>query len=150
MKKILLASLLILLCFFNLSSLIYTIIFKEDFDNTGVPSIVRTQVDGFDRMIVGTDTTTIYDMSFSGTTISTNSSGDDLNLVALGGGSVKIADTLHIDSDTSSGTVSAPTQGSIIYHDSANIKDTGIHFINDNKQGELASRRTAVLFGLIF
>jgi len=127
-----------------------TLVSAEDFDNSGLPSVVRAQVDGFDRLVVGTDTTTLYDMNFSGTTISTNSSGDDLNLVALGGGSVKIADTLHIDSDTSGGAVSAPAQGSIVYHNSTEIKDTGLHFINANKQGEIASRRTAVLFGLIF
>ena len=127
-----------------------TLVSAEDFDNTNLASIVRIQTDGFNRVVVGNSDTTIYDLTISGTTISTSNSGDDLNLVALGGGSVKIADTLHIDADTSGGTISAPTQGTIVYHDTTETRDSGVHFINSDKSGELASRRTAVLFGLIF
>jgi len=127
-----------------------TLVAAEDFDNTGNPSVVRVQVDGFDKATFGVLETQIYDMKLSGTTISSANSGDDLNLVALGGGSIKIADTLHIDADVTASTVPTPTQGTILFHDANDIKDTGIHFKTPTKDGELASRRTAVLFGLIF
>jgi hypothetical protein len=127
-----------------------TLVAAEDFDITGVDSIVRIQTDGFNRVIVGNSSATVYDLTISGTTISTSNSGDDLNLVALGGGSIKIADILHLDSDTNGVAPAAPVTGTIVYHDSTTTKDTGIQFTNANKSGELASRRTAVLYALIF
>ena len=125
-----------------------TSVSAEDQDNTGIDSVVRIKTDGFSRAIIGNAEATVYDLTISGTTISPTNSGDDLNLVTTAGGSVKIGESLHLETDLSAPT--APIAGTIIHHDSANTKDSGIHFVNANKSGELASRRTAVLFGLIF
>jgi len=127
-----------------------TLVSAEDFDNTGVDSIVRIQVDGFNRAVYGTSSASIYDLTIQGTTISSTNSGDDLNLIAAGGGVVKVADVLQIDSDVSGSSPPAPTAGVQLYHDTTSIKDTGVKYQTATRTGELASYRTAVLFGLIF
>jgi hypothetical protein len=92
----------------------------------------------------------LHNINFSGSTISTVTSGTDLNLVATGTGNVRIADSLHLDALTSA-TPTTPSTGTVLYYDAANTKDTGIYYKNSQgKQGEIASRRAAVLFSLIF
>lgn len=128
-----------------------TLVSAEDFDNTGVDSVVRIATDGFNRILVKNDATTIYDLTISSTTISTTTSGDDLNLIAAGGGTVRIADVLHIDADSTGGNISTPSSGTLIYSDATNGADTSVFYHASNgRSGEIASRRTAVLFGLIF
>ena len=91
----------------------------------------------------------MYDLKFEGCTISSTNSGDDLVLVGTAGGSVRIPDSLHID-ENGAGAPASPSAGSKIYHDEADVKDTGLKFITPTRQGDLVSRKTAALFALIF
>lgn len=106
-----------------------------------------------DNNLIGAFTTenaVIQDVEISGSTITGLLSGDDLNLVANGGGSVRIADTLLLDT-ISGGTPITPSTGTVVYYDNDNTKDTGIYYKNSTgKEGEISSRRSAVLFSLIF
>jgi hypothetical protein len=126
-----------------------TLLAVEDFDNTGVDSIIRLQVDGFNRLTVTTTTAIMYDLKFENSTISSVNSGDDLVLQGTGGGNVRIPDGLHLD-ENGPGAPTNPTTGTILFHDQSDVKDTGIKYITPTKEGDLVSRRTAALFALIF
>lgn len=90
-----------------------------------------------------------YDISIVGNTISTVTSGNDLNLQGSDGGVVKIADTLQIDTNPD-GAPGIPTSGTVVYHDTA-YTDTGLLFkTSAGKQGEVSSKKTAILYSLIF
>jgi hypothetical protein len=92
----------------------------------------------------------LHNLAFSGSTISTTVGGTNLNLIASGTGNVRIADSLHLDQLVEAAPA-VPSTGTVLYYDAANTKDTGIYYKNSQgKQGELASRRAAVLFSLIF
>lgn len=92
----------------------------------------------------------LQDIVFQTNTITTANTGDDLILTASGTGNVKLTDGLHLDTLTETEPAS-PSTGTVVYYDQTNTKDTGIYYKNSNsKQGEIASRRSAVLFSLIF
>lgn len=122
-----------------------------------VPNLVESKLELFvdedvliDPVATFTQTTAnIYDIEIISNTISTVTTDADLNLQANGAGIVKIADTLQLDTNPN-GAPSVPTSGTTVYYDTTNT-DTGILFKNSSgKEGEVSSKKTAILYSLIF
>ena len=90
-----------------------------------------------------------------GSTISSYLSNSDLVLESPGTGSVRIDDTIHINStpglDDNTIDPVAPTDGVKIYAKAEGNGNTGIYYVNSNSElDELISRNRSLLYGMLF
>lgn len=126
-----------------------------DFEVTGNPSSVRVGVNGaiiaefFDTRIE------LNSIRFSETTISSIDSNEDLVLLAPGTGSVRIDDTLHINSvpsiDDATLEPIAPTDGLKLYVADESTGGSGLFFVNSAAtRDEMISKSRALLFSMLF
>ena len=128
----------------------------DDFENSGVDSVITFKIDG-NTIATATDDEWAFDkVRITGTVIETTDTGaDDLTLRANGTGAVRIDDMLHINSvpsqDDNTLVPTFPTEGIKLYVDNQGIGNTGIYFANaENNRDELVSKNRALLFGMLF
>ena len=119
-------------------------------------SNITFSIDGNVVSTIYEDEWNFKDIRITDTTIETmTTDSDDLLLRAWGTGSVRIDDTLHINSTPGAGDFIldpiAPTDGAKIYVKSEYTGKTGIYFVNENDtRDELISKNRALLFGMLF
>ena len=128
----------------------------DDFENTGVDSIITFKIDGNTIATVKDDEWAFDKVRISGTVIETTDTGsDDLILRANGTGAVRIDDMLHINSTPSDDDATMvppfPDEGIKLYVSNQSHGNTGIYFANaENNRNELVSKNRALLFGMLF
>ena len=127
----------------------------DDFENTGVASVIKFTVDGNIVSQLYADRWEFDEIRFAGSTIETISSNEDLVLKSSGTGNIRIDDTLHLNRVPSDGDASLepslPTDGTKIYVSDESTGKSGIFFANDqNSRDELVSKNRALLFGMLF
>ena len=116
------------------------------------------QITSGDTVVKVTDIeerTELFDIMFKGSTISSYLSNSDLVLESPGTGSIRIDDTLHINStpglDDSILDPAAPTDGVKIYAKAEGNGNTGIYYVNStSERDELISRNRSLLYGMLF
>jgi len=126
-----------------------------DFEDDGSISRVDIAVDGAVVATFLSDRTEIQELRIENSSISTTGSNEDLILYAPGTGSIRIDDTLHINSvpsiDDVSLTPTAPTDGVKVYASTIAGGNTGLYFVNtDDTRDELISRSKALAYSMIF
>ena len=128
----------------------------DDFENTGVDSIITFKIDGNTIATVKDDEWAFDKVRITGTVIETTETGsDDLVLRANGTGAVRIDDMLHINSTPSDDDATMippfPDEGIKLYVSNQSHGNTGIFFANaENNRNELVSKNRALLFGMLF
>ena len=128
----------------------------DDFENSGVDSIITFKIDGNTIATVKDDEWAFDKVRISGTVIETTDTGsDDLILRANGTGAVRIDDMLHINSTPSDDDATMvppfPNEGIKLYVSNQSHGNTGIYFANaENNRNELVSKNRALLFGMLF
>jgi hypothetical protein len=128
----------------------------DDFENSGVDSIITFKIDGNTIATVKDDEWAFDKVRISGTVIETTDTGsDDLILRANGTGAVRIDDMLHINSTPSDDDATMvppfPDEGIKLYVSNQSHGNTGIFFANaENNRNELVSKNRALLFGMLF
>ena len=128
----------------------------DDFENTGVDSIITFKIDGNTIATVKDDEWAFDKVRITGTVIETTETGsDDLVLRANGTGAVRIDDMLHINSTPSDDDATMvppfPDEGIKLYVSNQSHGNTGIYFANaENNRNELVSKNRALLFGMLF
>ena len=127
----------------------------DDFENTGVDSVITFAIDGNTVSRLYADRWEFDDLRFTGSVIDTLSSNEDLVLKSSGTGSIRIDDTLHLNrvpsDDDASMTPTAPSDGTKIYVANEYTGKSGIFFANDQgSRDELVSKNRALLFGMLF
>lgn len=128
----------------------------DDFENTGVDSVITFKIDGTTISQAFADRWEFDRLKIIGTTIETTSIGsDDLVLRANGTGSIRIDDMLHINSVPSNGDPTLipafPGNGIKLYISDQYTGKTGIYFANaEQNRDELVSKNRALLFGMLF
>lgn len=127
----------------------------DDFENTGVDSVITFKIDGNIVSQLYADRWEFDEIRIAGSTIETISSNEDLVLKAPGTGSIRIDDTLHLNrvpSDDDPALI--PPQaldGTKIYIADQYTGKSGIYFTNDQgNRDELVSKNRALLFGMLF
>ena len=125
-------------------------------DGQGVAnSFIQFNIDGSVVSELYRDRWEFEELRFAGTTIETLSSNEDLVLRAPGTGSVRIDDTLHINSTPGDDDIllqpAQPGDGAKIYVSNQSTGKSGIFFVNDeSNRDELVSKNRALLFGMLF
>ena len=127
----------------------------DDFENSGIPSVIKFKIDGNTVSQLYADRWEFDDLRFTGSVIDTLSSNEDLVLKSSGTGNIRIDDTLHLNRVPSDGDPalepSLPTDGTRIYVADEHTGKSGIFFANDqNSRDELVSKNRALLFGMLF
>jgi len=127
----------------------------DDFENTGIPSVIKFKIDGNTVSQLYADRWEFDDLRFTGSVIDTLSSNEDLVLKSSGTGNIRIDDTLHLNRVPSDGDASLepslPADGTRIYVANEHTGKSGIFFANDqNSRDELVSKNRALLFGMLF
>jgi hypothetical protein len=127
----------------------------DDFQNSGVDSVITFKLDGQVVSQLYTDRWEFDDLRFTGSVIDTMSSNQDLVLKSSGTGSIRIDDTLHLNrvpsDDDASLSPPAPDDGTKIYIADQYTGKSGIYFVNDEgNRDELVSKNRALLFGMLF
>ena len=127
----------------------------DDFENTGVDSVIAFAIDGNTVSRLYADRWEFDDLRFTGSVIDTLSSNEDLVLKSSGTGSIRIDDTLHLNrvpgDDDASLEPSQPTDGMKIYVADQYTGKSGIYFVNDEgNRDELVSKNRALLYGMLF
>ena len=127
----------------------------DDFENSGIPSVIKFKIDGNTVSQLYADRWEFDDLRFTGSVIDTLSSNEDLVLKSSGTGSIRIDDTLHLNrvpsDDDASMTPTAPSDGTKIYVANEYTGKSGIFFANDQgSRDELVSKNRALLFGMLF
>ena len=128
----------------------------DDFENTGVDSIITFKIDGNTIATVKDDEWAFDKVRISGTVIeTTETASSDLVLRANGTGAVRIDDMLHINSTPSDDDATMvppfPDEGIKLYVSNQSHGNTGIYFANaENNRNELVSKNRALLFGMLF
>jgi hypothetical protein len=119
-------------------------------------SNITFSIDGNVVSTVYEDEWNFKDIRITNSTIETTTTdSEDLLLRAWGTGSVRIDDTLHINSTPGGGDVlvepAIPTEGAKIYVSDEYTGGTGIYFVNENEtRDEIVSKNRALLFGMLF
>jgi len=126
-----------------------------DFENSGVDSVIKFDIDGNTVSQLYADRWEFDDLRFTGSVIDTLSSNEDLVLKSSGTGSIRIDDTLHLNrvpsDDDASLQPSQPVDGTKIYVADQYTGKSGIYFVNDQgNRDELVSKNRALLFGMLF
>ena len=127
----------------------------DDFENTGVASVIKFTVDGNIVSQLYADRWEFDEIRFAGSTIETISSNEDLVLKSSGTGNIRIDDTLHLNRVPSDGDASLepsqPLDGTKIYVADQYTGKSGIYFVNDEgNRDELVSKNRALLYGMLF
>ena len=127
----------------------------RDRETTGIDSVIEFAIDENVVSKLYNDRWEFEEIRFIGTRIETTSSNEDLILSAPGTGSIRIDDTLHLNSvpsiDDASIQPSFPSDGIKIYISEQSTGKTGIYFANQNEtRDELVSKNRALLFGMLF
>ena len=127
----------------------------DDFENSGIPSVIKFKIDGNTVSQLYADRWEFDDLRFTGSVIDTLSSNEDLVLKSSGTGSIRIDDTLHLNrvpsDDDASMAPTAPSDGTKIYVANEYTGKSGIFFANDQgSRDELVSKNRALLFGMLF
>jgi hypothetical protein len=127
----------------------------DDEENTGVDSVIKFAIDGNTVSQLYADRWEFDELRFTGSTIDTLSSNEDLVLKSSGTGSIRIDDTLHLNRVPSDDdpilTPLAPIDGTKIYVADQYTGKSGIYFVNDQgNRDELVSKNRALLFGMLF
>ena len=127
----------------------------DDFENTGVDSVITFKIDGNIVSQLYADRWEFDEIRIAGSTIETISSNEDLVLKAPGTGSIRIDDTLHLNRVPSDDDITLiPPQaldGTKIYVADQYTGKSGIYFTNDQgNRDELVSKNRALLFGMLF
>ena len=127
----------------------------DDFQNSGVDSVITFKLDGQIVSQLYADRWEFDDLRFTGSTIDTMSSNQYLVLKSSGTGSIRIDDTLHLNrvpsDDDASLSPPAPDDGTKIYIADQYTGKSGIYFVNDEgNRDELVSKNRALLFGMLF
>jgi len=127
----------------------------DDFENTGVDSVIAFKINGNIVSQLYADRWEFDEIRFAGSTIETISSNEDLVLKSPGTGSIRIDDTLHLNRVPSDGDASLepsqPLDGTKIYVADQYTGKSGIYFVNDQgNRDELVSKNRALLYGMLF
>jgi hypothetical protein len=127
----------------------------SDNETSGVDSVITFSIDGNAVSSLYADRWEFDEIRIAGTIIETLSSNEDLVLRSPGTGSVRIDDTLHINSVPGDDDIilepSVPTDGARIYVADQYTGKSGIYFVNQNNtRDELVSKNRALLFGMLF
>lgn len=127
----------------------------DDFQNTGVDSVIAFKVDGNTVSRLYADRWEFDEIRIAGSTIETISSNEDLVLKSSGTGNIRIDDTLHLNRVPSDEDLSLeplqPLDGTKIYISDEYTGKSGIYFVNDQgNRDELVSKNRALLFGMLF
>ena len=127
----------------------------DDFQNTGLDSVITFKLDGQIVSQLYADRWEFDDLRFTGSVIDTLSSNQDLVLKSSGTGSIRIDDTLHLNRVPSDGDPSLqpsqPADGTKLYIADQYTGKSGIYFVNDEgNRDELVSKNRALLFGMLF
>jgi hypothetical protein len=126
-----------------------------DEESSGVDSKITFTIDGNVVSELYEDRWEFTDLRFRGNILETISSNEDLILSAPGTGTVRIDDTLQINSVPSPDDALlqplAPTDGVKIYAADQYSGKSGLFFVNANQnRDELVSKNRALLFGMLF
>lgn len=131
-----------------------------DQEDTGIESEISFEIDGTNIGSFYNNRFELGDIRITGTQIETIVSNEDLVLSSPGTSSVRIDDTLHINSVpgidedplvAASFSPISPDDGAKIYVSNESTGRTGIYFVNSNEtRDELVSKNRALLFGMIF
>jgi len=127
----------------------------SDEETTGVDSVIEFAIDENVVSRIYNDRWEFEEIRIVGTKIETTSSNEDLILSAPGIGSIRIDDTLHLNSmpsiDDATLESNFPDDGVKIYIADQSTGKTGIYFANQNEtRDELVSKNRALLFGMLF
>ena len=132
-----------------------TSIVIQDEETTSLDSVITFSIDSNVVSRVYSDRWEFDQLRIVGTKIETMSSNEDMVLSAPGTGSVRIDDTLHINSvpgvDDLTLQPTVPTDGAKIYVSTEYTGKTGIYFVNSNNtRDEIISKNRSLLFSMIF
>ena len=125
-----------------------TIMKAEDTAEGDAVSRLLGKVDNVTRVDIRSDIMTFGSLEFDDTTIRPTNTNDELVLQANGSGEVVIDEILSLPtvSTTPSGTVGRLK----VYKDSEGFGGTGLFFVNNTTNGEITSKRKAMLMSMIF
>tara|TARA_B110000305_G_scaffold2862_1_gene2728 strand:+ start:53 stop:1324 length:1272 start_codon:yes stop_codon:yes gene_type:complete len=120
-----------------------------------VPSNVAVNVEGNLVANFYQDRIEIADVRIEGSTISSTTSNQDLELSAPGTGAVRINDVLELATgpyiNDPSATPIAPSSGIRLYSNPQGIGKTGLYYVNSNNTNdEIISKNRSLLFSMLF
>jgi hypothetical protein len=126
-----------------------------DEESSGIDSVITFTIDSNVISRVYKDRWEFDEVRLEGTKLETISSNEDLILSAPGVGSIRIDDTLHINSVPSVDDITlepiAPDDGAKIYVADEYTGKTGIYFVNkQDTRDELVSKNRSLLFSMLF
>jgi hypothetical protein len=126
-----------------------------DEETSGSDSVIEFAIDENVVSRLYADRWEFDEIRVIGTRIETTSSDNDLVLSAPGTGSIRIDDTLHINSvpsvDDALLEATTPDDGVKIYVSDQYTGKTGIYFTNaNNNRDELVSKNRSLLFSMLF
>jgi len=132
-----------------------TRVVAADFDETGVASIVRIDIDGAEQVRISGIKTQFTNLEIEGNTIRPRSTNADLILEGDDDGSVKLNTPMlfpkYVDPQPGGTDPDAPVDGIKLYSKEEADGGTGLFFINENStQDEIISRNKALLYSIIF
>lgn len=127
----------------------------SDNETTGINSVIDFSIDGNVVSSLYSDRWEFDEIRIAGTVIETLTSNEDLVLRAPGTGSIRIDDTLHINSVPGENDTTIeppiPNDGARLYVADEYTGKSGIYFVNQNNtRDELVSKNRALLFGMLF
>jgi hypothetical protein len=120
-----------------------------------VPSNVAVTVEGNLVANFYQDRTEIQDVRIEGSTISSTTSNQDLELSSPGTGAVRINDVLEIPAapyiDDAALSPIAPSTGIRLYSNPQGTGKTGLYYVNSNNTNdEIISKNRSLLFSMLF
>lgn len=123
--------------------------------NGAVPSNVAINVDGSLIAEFYNDRAEVQDIRISGSSVSTTSSNQDLELSAPGTGAVRINDVLEIPASPYIDDVAinpvTPITGIRLYSKPQGTGKTGLYYVNSNNTNdEVISKNRSLLFSMLF
>ena len=126
-----------------------------DSETSGNPSVVVIGIDNSPVARFETNTIELNDIRITGTQIESFNTGDDLILGAPSTGSVRINDSLIINStptpDDASIDPAFPSDGVKLYVKPRAEGGTGLYFVNqDSTRDEIISRNRSLVFSMLF
>ena len=132
-----------------------TVIKVSDISEDSTISQAFVDINGQRTTTFFEERTELFDVMIKGSTISSYLSNSDLVLESPGTGSIRIDDTLHINStpglDDNTIDPAAPTDGVKIYAKAEGNGNTGIYYVNStSERDELISRNRSLLYGMLF
>jgi len=127
----------------------------RDRETTGVDSIITINIDEKNVGSIFEDRFEFNNIRLSNTTIETIASNEDLILSAPGIGSVRINDTLHINTvpgiDDLTLDPLSPEDGIKLYVADEKTGKTGLYYTNSNgTRDEIVSKNRSLLFSMLF